>query len=79
MFKKLIVTALMSATFLGGYYLGRQPGSPDIFAHLEDGYHQAAEVTGAIGRALGDSDDGSPARRIAEATPAIGLDDHRPQ
>lgn len=30
--KKLILLLVASALFLGGYYLGGQPGRPDIFA-----------------------------------------------
>jgi hypothetical protein len=29
--RKFMTILLMTGTFLGGYYLGRLPGSPDIF------------------------------------------------
>ena len=32
--KKFIVIVLMTGTFLGGYYLGRLPGSPDMFGWM---------------------------------------------
>lgn len=28
--KRLLLLILLTATFLGGYYLGQKPGSPDI-------------------------------------------------
>ncbi len=31
MIRRLLTTAMLLGTFLGGYYLGRMPGSPDIF------------------------------------------------
>jgi hypothetical protein len=30
--RKLLLVAVLLAVFLGGYYAGRQPGSPDILA-----------------------------------------------
>ncbi len=53
MFKKLFVLMVLAATFLGGYYLGREPGSPDIFAAVRDGYEKAAQ----LGEIFGAADD----------------------
>ena len=46
--KRLILLVLLAATFLGGYYLGHRPGSPDIFAHAQDAYGEAGEVGGQL-------------------------------
>ncbi len=45
MIRKTVILGLLCAVFLGGYYLGRQPGSPDILAHIESG----ARATWAFG------------------------------
>lgn len=45
MIRKTVILGLLCAVFLGGYYLGRQPGSPDILAHVES----AARATWAFG------------------------------
>jgi len=44
--RKLITTALVAAAFLGGYYLGRAPGSPDILALAKQAYCQARDAGG---------------------------------
>jgi hypothetical protein len=40
----LIGLILLSAAFLGGYWCGRQPGSPDVFAWLQRTLPQVAEA-----------------------------------
>lgn len=52
MFKRLFLLMLLSATFLSGYYLGRLPGSPDVFAMAENGYQQAGELGKVLERAI---------------------------
>jgi len=42
--RRLILLLLLAAAFLGGYYLGGRPGSPDIFRHAEDAYRQVAQA-----------------------------------
>ena len=42
--KKLILIILLTGAFLGGYYLGRLQGSPDIFTWAQDTCKQAAET-----------------------------------
>lgn len=44
-FYKLFATVMLVGVFLGGYYLGHKPQSPDIFAWAQRAYHQAAEVS----------------------------------
>lgn len=36
--RRLLVTVLIVATFLGGYYLGQRPGSPDVFGWAQRNY-----------------------------------------
>ncbi|MFP4354215.1 MAG: hypothetical protein ACLFUJ_03745 [Phycisphaerae bacterium] len=52
MIRKTIYLLLGSAIFLGGYELGRQPGSPDIIAHVQTGaqglYAAGQATVGAI-------------------------------
>jgi len=42
--RRLLVTILIVGAFLGGYHLGRQPGSPDIFGWAQRNYPAAAEA-----------------------------------
>lgn len=44
MFKRLFIMMLLSGAFLGGYYFGHQPDSPDIFAWAQDTYGQANDA-----------------------------------
>ncbi len=37
---KFLLIILLAGVFLGGYHLGRQPGSPDIFAWYQKAYGQ---------------------------------------
>ena len=46
--RRLITTFLLLVTFLGGYYLGRQPESPDIFAWARGACHQVDQTTQEI-------------------------------
>lgn len=46
--RRLITTFLLLVAFLGGYYLGRQPESPDIFAWARGAYHQVDQATQEI-------------------------------
>ena len=39
---------LLSAMFLGGYYLGHQTDSPDIFAWAKEKYQQVSMVNDAL-------------------------------
>lgn len=54
MFKRLFMLIILSTVFLSGYYLGRLPGSPDVFAMAQDGYDKAAELGKAVGAAAED-------------------------
>lgn len=42
--KRFVLLLLLAGTFLGGYYVGHKPGSPDLFATAEDLYRQAGEA-----------------------------------
>ena len=48
MFHRLFATVVLAAAFLGGYYLGHKPQSPDIFAWAQRAYHHAAEAGGRL-------------------------------
>ncbi|HUU22641.1 MAG TPA: hypothetical protein VM389_08915 [Phycisphaerae bacterium] len=41
--RRLLVTILIVGAFLGGYYFGRQPGSPDVFGWAQKNYPVVAE------------------------------------
>ena len=51
--KRFIILTMLCATFLGGYYLGRLPGSPDIIGRAGQGYDQAAQVGQKLSAAVG--------------------------
>ena len=52
-FMRLILLILLSAAFLGGYYLGQQPNSPDIFGAAAKVYAKASsEVNHVSHKAL---------------------------
>lgn len=53
MFHRLFATIVLAAAFLGGYYLGRKPQSPDIFAWAQRTYRRAAEVGGRLSASEG--------------------------
>lgn len=42
--KRLLIIILVTAGFLAGYWCGRLPGSPDIFAWAKRTYPQVAEA-----------------------------------
>ena len=42
--KSLIAMTLLAGAFLGGYYLGQQPGSPDMFAWAGKACDQAERL-----------------------------------
>ena len=44
MFKRLIILILLGAAFLGGYYVARLPGSPDIFSLAENTFQQVGQT-----------------------------------
>ncbi len=44
MFRMLFTLIFLGGAFLGGYYLGHQPGSPDIFAWAQDTYNHATNA-----------------------------------
>jgi hypothetical protein len=58
--RRFLVTILIAGAFLGGYYLGGQQGSPDIFGWARQAYPRFAEA----GRDFVDS---LAARQVADA------------
>lgn len=42
--KRVLTLFLLTAAFLGGYYLGRLPNSPDIFAWGRRTFDQAVDM-----------------------------------
>jgi len=46
--RRLIKLILLLAVFLGGYYVGRRPGSPDIFAKAGQAYRRVTSATNDI-------------------------------
>ena len=46
--RRLLRLILVVAIFLGGYYVGHLPGSPDIFGKTVATYRQVAKTTKAI-------------------------------
>ncbi len=38
--RRLFLTILLTAVFIAGYYVGRQPGSPDIVTKLDKVWRQ---------------------------------------
>ena len=61
--KTLIVIILLAATFLGGYQIGRQEGSPDIMAEARWAWDQMVELKDSLAslagtiRGIGDKQD----------------------
>ena len=46
--RRLLKIFLLLAVFLGGYYLGGLPNSPDIFSWARGAYHRVDEATNEI-------------------------------
>ena len=46
--RRVVRLILLTAIFLGGYYVGHLPGSPDIFAKTAAAYRQVARTTTSI-------------------------------
>ncbi|MCD6377239.1 MAG: hypothetical protein J7L99_00140 [Planctomycetes bacterium] len=43
--RKILFLFMLSAAFLGGYYLRGKPNSPDIFAEAKKVYHRLTTIT----------------------------------
>ncbi len=71
--KKLIALILLSSAFLGGYYLGHQPDSPDIFGWAGDAYHKVDQTTAEISDKAEREDTSLPEAAVSYAfAPATG-------
>lgn len=42
--KLAILVILLTAMFLGGYYVGRLPGAPDVFGMAQNAYAQSEQA-----------------------------------
>jgi hypothetical protein len=42
---KFLIAILLALSFLGGYYAGRIPGSPDLIAQARQVFRQASQLT----------------------------------
>lgn len=42
--RRLLLTILVTGVFLGGYYVGRIPGSPDVISWVRDRLPQPSEA-----------------------------------
>jgi len=65
MIKKLFILILLAAAFVGGYYCGRQPNSPDIFGKAQVYYRQASEA----GQQLMAVVNGEPEKVLSQVAP----------
>ena len=74
--KKLLLLILLTGAFLGGYYLGRQPNSPDIFAWAQNTYNQAVDVGHQLSAAVKD-DPGSMFQAVAAEKIEVTADGKR--
>lgn len=52
--RKLILLILLAASFLGGYYLGRRPGSPDVIRWCRQACRQSADTAVHVAAVLRD-------------------------
>ena len=71
---KLLRFILLLAAFLGGYYLGHRPDSPDIFAMAARAWREFNADDGRTGDVLAEDAD-RPGRPAAPASEAAGHDD----
>lgn len=54
--KRVLTLLLLTGAFLGGYYLGRLPNSPDIFAWGRQNFDRAVEMGRRAEQYLADED-----------------------
>jgi len=52
--RRLLVFLLLAAAFVGGYHVGRQPGSPDIIGWAQDAYPHVVEAGRDVVQAVTD-------------------------
>jgi hypothetical protein len=57
--KKVIILTLLLGAFLGGYYLGHQPNSPDVFGWADKVYHRVVDAGKQVVSAVGEISDDS--------------------
>lgn len=70
--RRLITLILLSAAFLGGYYLGHRPDSPDIFAKAGQAYRRLTSTTNDVASRAEEQDSTLPKAAISyllEPTP----------
>jgi predicted esterase YcpF (UPF0227 family) len=69
--KRLLALILLTGAFLGGYYLGRLPESPDIFAWGRNAALRSAEIAQDVITTLEDwnGQSASESQRVGQADP----------
>ena len=66
--RRLLTTAMLLGTFLGGYYLGRMPGSPDIIHWARSRYSKVSEASRFLAE-FADTSQQEPQSEAMEETP----------
>ncbi|MFP4055228.1 MAG: hypothetical protein ACLFV7_15330 [Phycisphaerae bacterium] len=69
--KRLLALILLTGAFLGGYYLGRLPDSPDIFAWGRNAALRSAEIAHKVIATLEDwnGESAPDFQRVGQADP----------
>ncbi|HET6428472.1 MAG TPA: hypothetical protein VFJ30_08685 [Phycisphaerae bacterium] len=75
--RRLLRLILITATFLGGYYFGRMPGSPDIFAYARGTYRSAVRASEKVS-ARAEQDDSSYAKAALNCAVEAVTDSEQP-
>ena len=69
MFRRLFTLVVLSGVFVGGYYLGRRPDSPDLVGWLRGAYHRVASTAGSLSDMVDSAEAGEPPAETAEPPP----------
>ena len=76
--RRFLRVIVLMAVFLGGYYVGRLPNSPDVFGWSVDVYHRADRAAREISAKAKAEDMSVPAAALSYAL-APGVDTHTAQ
>jgi len=57
--RRLLAIILSVGAFLGGYHLGRQPGSPDLFGWAQETYPVVVDTVDGLAESLSDVSTGA--------------------
>ncbi len=69
--RRIFRLILMMGIFLGGYYLGRRPGSPDLIGYGKGAYHWAVRTGERISARAEEEDTSLTKAAVATAVDAI--------